>query len=453
MIRPCFVAALCAVGLPALAQHSDSTHAHHAHPPDPAPPHAAAHSAHGMTSATDPGAPMSRDGSGTAWLPDASPMEMAHAAAGDWSFMLHGAAFPRYTAQDAFASGGRGGSRFGAPNWAMGMAQRPLGADARLTLRLMASLDAAVEGGRGYPLLFQSGETFDGERLVDRQHPHDLVSELSATVARRLSDRVSAFAYAAYPGEPALGPVAFMHRPSARFSPDSPLSHHWQDATHIAWGVATAGLVVGPVKLDGSVFTGREPDENRVVPDAPRFDSFSARLTVSPTARLSLQASAASLREPEAAEPGVDQTRATASALYAAPLGADGDLTAALVWGMNRVGHGHDEGGAEDGHAGAYHSVLGEAAVRLRRTVAFGRAEWVEKGGEELGLGGALGDATHRLGTASLGLGREVARPAGLSLVLGGQATAYAVPDALRPLYGDAPVSLQVFLRVSPALR
>ena len=462
MIRPCFVAALCAVSLPALAQHTDSTHAHHGHSPDPAPPHGpahpAAHQAHGMTSATDPGAPMSRDGSGTAWLPDASPMETAHAAADDWTFMLHGAAFPRYTAQDAFGSGGRGDAGFGAPNWAMGMAQRPLGADVRLTLRLMASLDVAVEGGRGYPLLFQSGETFDDERLVDRQHPHDLVSELSATVTRRLGDGVSAFAYAAYPGEPALGPVAFMHRPSARFSPDSPLSHHWQDATHIAWGVATAGLVVGPVKLDGSVFTGREPDEDRVAPDAPRFDSFSARLTVSPTDRLSLQASAARLREPEAAEPGVDQTRATASALYAAPLGA-GDLTGALVWGMNHVGHGGDHeddhgdahaAGAEDGHAGTYHSVLGEGALRLRRAAVFGRAEWVEKGGEELGLDDPLGDLTHRVSSASLGAGYEVARPAGLSLVLGGQATAYAVPGALRPLYGDAPVSLQVFLRVSP---
>ena len=460
MIRNSLALALCAAALPALAQHPDSTHAHHPAPPDAmGTAHATGHPAHAMTSATAPAAPMSRDGSGTAWLPDASPMEAVHGAAGGWSLMLHGAAFPRYTAQDAFGSGGRGDARFGAPNWAMGMAQRPLGAGTRLTLRLMASLDAAVEGGRGYPLLFQSGETFDGERLVDRQHPHDLVSELSATVARRLGDGVSAFAYAAYPGEPALGPAAFMHRPSARFSPDSPLSHHWQDATHIAWGVATAGLVVGPVKLDGSVFTGREPDENRVVPDAPRFDSYSGRVTVNPTARLSLQASAARLREPEAAEPGVDQTRVTASALYAAPLGG-GDLTSALVWGMNRVGEGgHHEGGhgggaeaagVDDGHAGTYHSVLGETALRLRRAAVFGRAEWVEKGGEEIGLEGALGELTHRVSSASLGAGYEVARPAGLSLLLGGQATAYAVPSALRPLYGDAPVSLQVFLRVSP---
>ena len=254
-----------------------------------------------------------------------------------------------------------------------------------------------------------------------------------------------------------------MHRPSARFSPDAPLSHHWQDATHVLWGVATAGLVAGPAKLDGSVFTGREPDEDRLAPDRPRFDSYSARLTLNPLPTVSLQVSAASLREPEAVEPGVDQTRATASALYGRPLGPDGDVSAALVWGMNRIGEahahgGHDDehgshGGAADGHAGTFHSVLAEGTVRLGPNAVFGRAEWVEKAGEELGLAGVLGDETHAVGSLSLGLGREVARPAGLSLVVGGQGTAYAVPDALRPLYGEAPVSLQAFLRLSPSIR
>lgn len=415
---------------------------------------------HRMGSATQFGAPMSRDGSGTSWVSDASPLEAVHHVAGGWSLMVHGAIYPRYTAQDAFGSGTRGDASFGAPNWAMGMAQRQLDSDTRLTLRLMASLDDAVEGGRGYPLLFQTGETFEGERLVDRQHPHDLVSELSATFTRAVSEDVGVFLYAAYPGEPALGPTAFMHRPSARFSPDAPLSHHWQDATHIVWGVATGGLTVGPAKLEGSVFTGREPDEDRVAPDPARFESFSGRLAIRASRSLSLQVSMASLDEPEALEPGIDQTRMTASALYTAPLG-HGNVSAALIWGRNvprgtrsdiDPGHGHDpvDGDEAVGGHGATNAFLAESALQLGQTFVFGRAEWVEKAGEELALDGALSEGVHRVGALSVGAGHELVQTSGLALSVGGQVGTYRVPDSLRPLYGDTPVSLQAFVRLTP---
>ncbi|MES2766139.1 MAG: LOG family protein, partial [Bacteroidota bacterium] len=41
--------------------------------------------------------------------------------------------------------------------------------------------------------------------------------------------------------EPALGPAMFLHRPSGANNPDAPISHHWQDASHITWGVITGG--------------------------------------------------------------------------------------------------------------------------------------------------------------------------------------------------------------------
>jgi hypothetical protein len=72
-----------------------------------------------------------------------------------------------------------------------------------------------------------------------------------------------------HPGErpggrtPPLGPVAFMHRASADENPTAPLSHHNFDSTHIAFGVVTAAVDHGPWVLEGSVFNGREPDENR----------------------------------------------------------------------------------------------------------------------------------------------------------------------------------------------
>src|ERR1044072_7787550 len=42
------------------------------------------------------GIPESRMGSGTSWLPDASPMHAAHIVLGDWTVMLHGKGFAQY---------------------------------------------------------------------------------------------------------------------------------------------------------------------------------------------------------------------------------------------------------------------------------------------------------------------------------------------------------------------
>ena len=128
-----------------------------------------------------------------------------------------------------------------------------------------------LEGGKGYPLLFQTGETYKGEPLIDRQHPHDLFSELSLSYSHAFTKNVDAFVYVGYPGEPALGPVTFMHRPSALDNPNSPISHHWVDATHITFGVATIGIRVGKFKIEGSSFTGREPDEDRYNFDKAKF--------------------------------------------------------------------------------------------------------------------------------------------------------------------------------------
>ncbi|HEX9953515.1 MAG TPA: hypothetical protein VGB53_17255 [Rubricoccaceae bacterium] len=444
-----------ALAAPAVAQHTHADTSAHAAPTDVdhstmdhaamghgAMDHSAPHAAgHAMTSALDARVPMSADASGTSRIPDASPLEATMAQAGRWHLMLHAAAFPRLAAVDAFGSGTRGGTSVGVPNWAMGMAQRPVGR-ATLTLRAMASLDPVTESGDGYRLLFQSGETFAGERLVDRQHPHDAVSELSATVSAPVGG-AAVFGYVGYPGEPALGPAAFMHRPSARYTPDAPLSHHWQDATHIAWGVATGGVAWGPLTLDASLFTGAEPDERRWTPDRPRFDSYSARVSLHPTPRTALQVSRGHIYEPEALEPGVNQVRTTASALYSAPVGRDGDLAAALVWGRNDATGG-------DHHAGAQQALLAEATLRVGRAAVFGRGEWIQKSGEELDLDGELGEPVYGIGTLGIGAGVDVARTRGVAATLGAEATAYRVPEALRPLYGRAPVSLQIFLRLSP---
>jgi hypothetical protein len=305
-------------------------------------------------------------------------------------------------------------------------------------------------------LLFQSGETFEGERLVDRQHPHDLFSELSLTYAHRIGRGTSVFGYVAYPGEPAVGPVAFMHRPSARYNPDSPLGHHWQDATHIAFGVATLGLTSGPFKLDASVFTGAEPDEERYGFDEPTFDSYSARLSYSPSPRITLHAARAFLKEPEALEPGVDQWRTTASALYSASLGRgdslreSGDFSAALVWGTNDLRPDESAEGHRGG--GVQHALLAEAALRFGRQAVYTRAEYTQKSAEELALDPHdYGEDPFEVLALTLGGGRYVFSAHGLTAMVGAQGTLFGVPEGLRPLYGDFPVALQVYFRLSPS--
>jgi len=265
-----------------------------------------------MQSSVNLADPMTREGSGTSWLPDSSPMYGRMFMLGDDMLMLHGAAFPRYTN----VSTRRGDDRIDVPNWLMGMFSHPLGDSAQLGVRLMMSLDPLTEGGRGYPLLFQSGESWHDQPLHDRQHPHDLFSELSLTYSQKFTPDFSGYIYFGYPGEPALGPPTFMHRISAMDDPDAPLGHHWQDSSHVTFGVATAGLVWRSVKIEGSVFTGREPDEDRYDFDRPRFDSASGRISWNPTPDLALQFSHGYLKSPEGLEPTSNRHRTTASIIY-----------------------------------------------------------------------------------------------------------------------------------------
>ena len=425
-----------ALAIPAQAQHAGMHHA----------PDTSQSAASPMSSFTLPNLPMQRDGSGTAWLPDTSPMYGAHTNRGDWGLMLHGAAFLRYTTQDVFDSGSRGDQKLDAPNWIMGMAKRSIGRHGQLALRSMVSLEPLTIGS-GYPLLFQTGETYEGEPLIDRQHPHDLFTELSVTYGHAIGEQAGFFAYLGWPGQPALGPVVFMHRPSARHNPDAPLGHHWQDATHITFGTATLGLRYGPVMIDGSLFTGREPNEDRYGLDKPRFDSYSLRLSSNPTDNLAIQVSRGFLKSPEAHEPDADQIRTTASAIYHRPL-AGGLWTNTLLWGRNEPSGDDDDHG--HGH-GTQNAFLAESDVQFGKQALYARAEWLEKSAGELGLE-SHETRTFSIGALTLGTAREVLSTGPLAWMVGAQGIVYRVPEALRPAYGNQPFSLEIYLRVSPRL-
>ncbi|MBC8111861.1 MAG: hypothetical protein H7Y04_12440 [Verrucomicrobia bacterium] len=384
--------------------------------------------------------PMNRNGSGTAWLPDATPLYAYMKHSKSWNFMFHGSIFLRYNWQNFNNNYQRGGKQADAPNWLMGMAQRSVGNKGLLTLRLMMSLDRLTVGGNGYPLLFQSGETFGGKRLIDRQHPHDLFSEVGVGYTHSFNENADVYAFVGYPGEPALGPTAFMHRISAFNNPDAPLGHHWQDATHILFGVATTGFRYKIFKIEGSVFTGREPDENRYDFDRARFDSYSYRISANPNQHFSLQFSQAFIKSPENLEADENVVRTTASVIHAKQISENSHWNSALVWGMNKKSDGDIE-----------HSLLAESNLQLSRIAVYGRYEFIQKSPQELDLQG-FDQKAFGINALTLGLNYNLYRAWNTNLTVGVQGSLFLPDRALENLYGKNPLSGQLYVRLSPAL-
>jgi hypothetical protein len=372
---------------------------------------------------------MTREGSGTSWAPDSTPMSGLMSMRGAWSGMIHGFADLIYDNQ----GGPRGDTKTFSTSMLMFMARREL-EDGAFGVRLMLSGDPLM-GKEGYPLLFQTGETADGRTpLIDRQHPHDLLMEAAATYSHELTANSSVFLYAGLPGEPALGPEAFMHRLSGMDNPEAPLSHHWLDSTHVAWGVLTGGGTLGPLKLEASAFNGHEPDQFHYNIETRGLDSYSVRATVNPTASLSMQVSAGHLTGPEQLQPNVNLTRTTASVTYNAPLAS---------WWQTTFAFGHNSP-TEGAGSSAW---LLESALRLGAThTLFARAERVGK--DELFLPGQpLYGPTYTIDKLSLGYIHDFVHVRALDLGLGGLVSTYSYPAVLNATYGYRPTSFMVFLR------
>ncbi|MGQ0540717.1 MAG: hypothetical protein ACT4O9_02555 [Blastocatellia bacterium] len=400
----------------------------------------------GMRSTVNIGDPMSRESSGTAWNPDTSPMYAWSKMYEDGGMlMLMGSGFLRYTEigsnRDVSVAGKGSRSRVDAPTMFMAMYSRPLDEKSQIGFRAMVSLDPIIQRGYGYPLLYQSGELFRGFPIHDRQHPHDLFSELAVTYSHKVNEKQSFYLYAGYPGEPALGPPTFMHRFSAMNNPDAPISHHWQDATHITWGVVTAGYSFGKFKFEASAFKGREPDENRWAFDPPKLDSFSGRFSWNPTKDLAFQVSHGYLKDPERSEPEVRiQRKTTASAIYNKKLNENRNWANSFVWGQNYA------------NGERTNSFLFESNFDWGNNSVFGRIEQVQKSGHELVLDHDLEDQIFQVGAYSIGYVRDVIKDKGIDVGLGGMLTVNSNPASLTPYYGGtAHGGWQFFMRFRPS--
>ena len=387
--------------------------------------------------------PMSRDGSGTSWVPDETPAYAYMIPTGGWMTMVHGSFFARYNNQDLFKQGSRGGKKFDAPDWIMAMTQHKVGNNGLFSINTMFSFDPFLVGPGGYPLLYQTGESYKGKKLVDTQHPHDLFAELSVNYTQKVAKDADISASFGYPGEPALGPPVFMHRLSAMNDPDAPLGHHYQDATHITFGVATLGFRLKNIKLEGSVFTGREPDEFRYNFDAMRFDSYSVRLSYNPSKEWALQVYNGWIHSPEFNEPLQNVDRFTASAIHTKMLNDDSYVATTLVYGQNHYSDNQK----------TLPSVLLENSFQWHKTAIYGRYEFVEKDADELDLTSDFpANPNFNINAITLGVNHILSTFKNTNLTGGVQATVNVSPTELHPLYGSAPIGFEVYIRINPSL-
>jgi len=380
------------------------------------------------------------ESSGTGFQPSAWPMPMVMTDIGNWRLMWMAQAFIVETQQ----TGPLGADKFYSTNWGMlGALHRLGGGD--VMLRTMLSLEPATVSDEYYPLLFQTGETAYGKPIVNGQHPHNFVMELSVQYAHKIGEHSLWDLYYAPVGDPALGPVAYPHRASAMEIPQATLGHHWEDSTHIIYNVATAGVSYKAVRLEASGFHGAEPGEDRWTIQFGPMDSYSGRLTVTPASRWVAQISAGHLAHPEALEPG-DVVRTTASVEYIVPRPHGNWFATSLIWGRNWK------------TAGKYGSnaVAVETVVPFRdKNFVTGRYEWSQR--DELfadnpelaqGLFEQTGSRWFDVSSYLVGYTRDIGTFWNVQTGLGANMMFYGIPDSIKPYYGDRPMGVNVYLRL-----
>lgn len=347
--------------------------------------------------------------------------------------MAHGVVFLTYNQQ----GGPRGEGKAESVNYAMLMQQHQVGAGT-LLFREMFSAESLTSPHPGFPELFQTGETYHGQPLVDHQHPHNVFAELAVLYTRSVGEHLGWEFYGGPVGEPALGPVTYIHRASASENPAAPLGHHLQDSTHTSFGVITTGLTVARFRLEGSVFNAREPNEKRYTIQLAPLDSWSIRLSAAPTRNLTAQYSYGELTQPEAAENQSEQ-RQTASLEYNLPW-TSGSWASSVIWGRKYKRESRT----------VQNSYLFESTANfLQRNYAYLRLELVDK--DELFPENRL-MPSYRIGAFTFGGVRDLVQNRVGQIGIGSDVTFYAKPVALNPFYGNSPISFHIFLRFRPGL-
>jgi hypothetical protein len=226
-------------------------------------------------------------------------------------------------------------------------------------------------------------------------------------------------------------------------NPLAPISHHWFDGSHISFGVLSAGLFGERWKLEGSLFNGRTPDEERLDLDLASLNAFAGRVWWLPSERWALQVSAGRFDGSGApsAEPSGDVTRYTASATYHQRLGELG------LWATT-LAAGRTVDGAVEGDA-----LLLESSLTIdERHTFFGRTEWVEKSDGGHGHDQAQDALLRSVGSLAVGYTLHLRPLYGLLPGVGARASLNVLPAELEPVYGTRnPMGFTVFVNLRPS--
>lgn len=345
----------------------------------------------------------------------------------------------------------RGDRKFGLRDWESVLSPPLL--DGRLTFRAMTSIGSLFDRG-GMPSLVQTGGVYRHGYVHDRQHPHDLLMEVAADVRFGM-----AWLYIAPVGAPALGPPAYMHRASAATDPAAPIGHHWQDASHVSYGVASIGMRWRGTAVEASAFNARESDYESPWPDFShgKLDSFAGRASLA-LGPATMSAWWGYLESHDPIAPAMPMHRYGAAIAFDRAGFGGRRWSSLAVWGMNV--HHHDgsshallHGDSTTSPHVRSSSILVESSVEIgRRSTIFTRLERVMKNGEELGfLGGDL-VSLHEVRSVVVGGRRDLWSSRYATLGAGVRAIVAFLPRSLDLAYGTRrPKGIDLFLQVRRA--
>jgi hypothetical protein len=343
------------------------------------------------------------------------------------------------------AQGPRGVDQFAAPNMIMIDAGRTLGMRQFLNLDLMGTAELWTYPQHGYPELLQIGEArSDGTPYVDAQHPHS-----SPIMGLTLSDTINLDSsrtlrlFFAPRGESTDGPVAYMHRDSARDDPDAPLGHHvGQDVGHISSTVIGTQLDLQRIIVEASVFNGTEPSPTKVDLPIGSLDSEGVRITYALAPAHRVMASIAHVEQQDPLYPGTTSASRLSASLY--------DHIA--LAGVGGVDHTFIVGSITRHPAGsALTSFLDEAVLQRGVCDFWGRIEVLQRMSSELQIPTAVGSTDEKRWVSALTLGyTHWSAPSGdLQVGIGSSVTADALPDEWSTAYGGrTPLTVRFLVQI-----
>ena len=332
--------------------------------------------------------------------------------------------------------GPRGEGKAESVNWGMLMEQHKLG-KGTILFRQMFSAESLTSPHPGFPELFQTGETYHGEPLVDHQHPHNVFAELALLYTLPLTEKLSWEFYGGPSAEPALGPVTYIHRASAvgaaagsarpsfaGFDPHQLRRGH--DRIHDRPRQAGSFRFQRPRAERGTL---EHPAGERWIPGR---GGPSLRLRRTGQRNTALDGWSIRKRSNRAASGGRLHLWSTTGHWRPA------NWATTLIWGrVHKI--------ATDTTLNSY---LLESTLNFReRNYAFSRLELVDK--DEL-FPQAPVHPVYRIGAYTLGGVRDLIHDRAWQLGLGADVTFYSKAAVLDPAYGDHPVSFQIFIRMRP---